>query len=161
EVHVSLALVEHYFGWDFRREEAELRRAIELAPRSAAPYSWLGLMLEFTGRYAEGLDLAQRAVQLEPLSANAQTNVAWNFFLQKQFEGAVGELRRALHIDPNAPYPLWAIGLTYQLMGRHKDAITSLEKAVEITGRRQPFYLALLGGAHAAAGHRDQALALL
>jgi serine/threonine-protein kinase len=161
DVHVSLALVEHYYGWDFRREERELRRAIELAPRSAAPYSWLGLLLSFTRRYAEGLDMASRATKLEPLSANAQTNVAWDFFVQKKYEDAVGELRRALHIDPNAPYPLWAIGLTYQLMGRFKESIVNFEKAVEITGRRQPFYLALLGGAHAAAGQRGEALALL
>jgi tetratricopeptide (TPR) repeat protein len=126
-----------------------------------APYSWLGLMLEFTGRYAEGLDLARHATKLEPLSANAQTNVAWSFFVQKQFEDAVGELRRALHIDPNAPYPLWSIGLTYQMMGRHQEAISSFERAVEITSRRQPLYIALLGGAHAAAGQRDRALALL
>ncbi|HEX7253897.1 MAG TPA: hypothetical protein VF376_13525, partial [Thermoanaerobaculia bacterium] len=31
----------------------------------------------------------------------------------------------------------------------------------EITGRRQAYYLALLGGAYAAAGQRDRALALL
>ena len=161
EVHVSLALVDHYYGWDLRREELELRRAIDLAPRSAAAHSWLGLLLSFMHRYEEGLDAARRATQLEPFSANAQTNVAWNFFARRQFEDAVRELRRALHIDPNAPYPLWAIGLTYQLMGQHKEAIASLEKAAEITGRKQPYYLALLGGAHAAAGQRDRALALL
>ena len=161
EVYVSLALVDHYYGWDFRREEANLRRAIELAPRSAAPYSWLGLMLSFTRRYAEGLDQASRATKLEPLSANAQTNVAWNYFVQKKFEEAIQELRRALHIDPNAPYPLWAIGLSYQMIGKHAEAIEAFEKAATITGRRQPFYLALLGGAHAAAGQRDRAVALL
>lgn len=161
EVHVSLALVDHYYGWDLRREEMELRRAIELAPGSAAAHSWLGLLLSFVHRSEEGLEAARRATQLEPFSANAQTNVAWNFFALRQFEDAVRELRRALHIDPNAPYPLWAIGLTYQLMGQHKEAIASLEKAAEITGRKQPYYLALLGGAHAAAGQSDRALALL
>jgi serine/threonine protein kinase/Tfp pilus assembly protein PilF len=161
DVHVSLALVEHYFGWDLRREEVELRRAIELAPRSGAPYSWLGLMLSFTQRLAEGLDLARRAAELEPLSANVQTNVAWNFFAARRFDEAVPEFQRALHIDPNAPYPLWAIALTYQRLGRHTESIQSLEKAAEITSRRQPFYLALLGGALAAAGRRSDALALL
>ncbi|HTD51529.1 MAG TPA: tetratricopeptide repeat protein, partial [Thermoanaerobaculia bacterium] len=161
DVHVSLALVEHYFGWDFRREEMELRRAIELAPRSGASYSWLSLMLSFNQRHAEALELARRAAELEPLSANVQTNVGWHFFATRRFDEAIPELRRALHIDPNAPYPLWTIGLTYQLAGRHAEAVASLEKAVDITGGRQPYYLALLGGAHAAAGQRDRALALL
>ena len=161
DVHVSLALVEHYFGWDLLREEKELRHAIELAPRSGAPYSWLGLLLSFSQRHAEALELTRRAAELEPLSANVQTNVAWNFFAMRRFDDAIPELRRALHIDPNAPYPLWAIGLTYQLAGRHAEAVASLEKAVDITGGRQPYYLALLGGAHAAAGQRDRALELL
>jgi tetratricopeptide (TPR) repeat protein len=56
---------------------------------------------------------------------------------------------------------LWAIGLTYQLIGKHAEAIVNLERVVEITGRRQPFYLALLAGACAAAGQRDRALVLL
>jgi serine/threonine protein kinase/tetratricopeptide (TPR) repeat protein len=161
EVHVSLALVEHYFGWNLEKEEAETRLAIRLAPTSAAAYSWLGLMLAFTDRTSEALEMAKRATELEPFSANAQANVAWAYHGARRFEEAIGEFRRALHIDPNAPYPLWAIGLTYMQLGRHREAVDSLEKAVEVTKRRQSHYLALLGGAYAVAGRRADALALL
>jgi len=161
EVHVSLALVQHYFGWDLEKEEAETRRAIRLAPRSAAAYSWLGLMLGFSHRTSEALEMARRATELEPFSANAQTNVAWAYYGARRFEEAVAEFRRALHIDPNAPYPLWAVGLTYMQLGRHAEAIASLEKAVEVTKRRQSHYVALLGGAYAAAGRHPEALELL
>jgi eukaryotic-like serine/threonine-protein kinase len=161
DTHVSLALVEHYFGWDLAREEAETRRAIELAPKSAAAYSWLGLMLAFSHRTAEALEMARRATEIEPFSANAQANVAWAYHGARQFEDAIREFRRALHIDPNAPYPLWAIGLTYMLAGRHGEAVESLEKAVAVTKSRQSHYVGLLGGAYAAAGRRPEALALL
>ncbi len=161
EVHVSLALIEHYFGWDLRKEETETRRAIQLAPKSAAAYSWLGLMFAFTDRPAEAFEMTSKATEIEPFSANAQTNVAWAYYGARRFEEAARELRRALHIDPNAPYPLWAIGLTYMQLGRHSEAIASLEKAVEITKRRQSHYVALLGGAYAAAGRRPEALGLL
>jgi eukaryotic-like serine/threonine-protein kinase len=161
EVHVSLALVEHYFGWDFEKEEAELRQAIRLAPKSAVPYSWLGLMLAFIGRNAEALELSTKATELEPFSANAQTNVGWVHHAGRRFDEAIAELRRALHIDPNAPYPLWTIGMTYMLAGRHAEAIASLEKAVEVTSRRQSHYIGLLGGAYAAAGRKREALDLL
>jgi serine/threonine-protein kinase len=160
-VHVSLALVEHYYGWDLEKGERELRRAIRIAPGSAPPYSWLGLMLAFTDRTAEALEMTRRATEIEPYSANAQANVAWACYSGRRFEEAVGEFRRALHIDPNAPYPLWAIGLTYMQLGRHSEAIASLEKAVEVAKRRQSHYVALLGGAYAAAGRRREALDLL
>src|ERR1700693_5268807 len=160
DVHVSLALVEHYFGWDLDEEEAQLRQAIRLAPRSAAAYSWLGLKLALTHRPAEALEMARRATELEPLSANAQTHVAGVFYAEPRVEEAVAEFRRALHIDPNAPYPLWGIALPYEALGRHGEAVATLEKAVEIA-RRQSYYLALLGGAYAAAGRRADALSVL
>jgi serine/threonine protein kinase/Tfp pilus assembly protein PilF len=160
EVHVSLALVEHYFGWDLMREEADLREAIRLAPRSAAAYSWLGLCLGFVRRNDEAVAMARRATELEPFSANAQTNVGWTLYAARRFEEAAQEFRRALHIDPNAPYPLWAITLSCMALGRNAEAVASLEKVAAITKRKQSHYLGLLGGAYAAAGNREQALAV-
>jgi serine/threonine protein kinase/tetratricopeptide (TPR) repeat protein len=161
DVQVSLGLVEHYYGWDLRRQERYLHRAIELAPRSAVGYTWLSLRLCFEDRHAESLELARKAVDLEPLSANVQTNVGWAYFGNRQFEEAAREFRQALHIDPLAPYPLWALGVAYRLMGQHAKAVATLEKAVEITMKRQSFYLAMLGAAYASAGNRRQALELL
>ena len=77
------------------------------APRSAAAYSWLGLCLAFVERSAEAVALARRATELEPLSANAQTNVAWAFYAARRFEEAVAEFRRALHIDPLGSSDKW------------------------------------------------------
>ena len=156
DTHVSLALVEHYFGWDVEKEERELRHAIAIAPNSAAAYSWLGLGLGIQQRLEDALPFTRRAAELEPLSANARTNVGWNYANARRFDEAIREFRQALHIDPNAPYPLWATGLNYQLVGEHEKAIECLEKAVEVT-HRQNFYLAVLGGAYAAAGRLDDA----
>jgi len=131
---------------------------MELAPRSAAAYSWLGLMIPFRGRHAEGLEFARKAVELEPLSANIQTNVGWALYVAGRFDDAVCEFERALAIDPNAPYPLWSIAMPLESLGRYGEAVATLEKAVELTLRRQTFYLALLGAAYAFDGRRSQAL---
>jgi serine/threonine-protein kinase len=161
ETHLSLGLVEHYYGWDFEKEEREFRRAIELAPRSAASYSWLGLMVAFMDRTEEALEMARRATQLEPLSPNAQTNVAWCFFAQRQYEEAAREAGRALTLDPEALYPLWMSGLTLQMLGRFSESVATFEKAVRLTDREQTYYLALLGGGYAAAGRRADAERIL
>ncbi len=161
DAHVSLGLVEHYYGWNFDRFERELRRAIELEPRSAAAYSWLGLNLAFRNRTDEALEVARRAAALEPLSANAQANVAFCSFGARRMEEAAAEFRRALHIDPEALYPLWALGLTCQILGRHDEAVESMRKAVERSGPEQTYHAALLAGACAAAGRRGEALEIL
>jgi serine/threonine-protein kinase len=160
DVHVSLALVEHYFGWDAAREERELREGIRLAPRSAAGYSWLGLVLALVRPGEESIAMARRATELEPLSANAQSNVGAAFYGALRFEEAAQEFRRALHIDPNALYPLWLSTLTLMALGRNDEAVAQLEKAAALTKRKQSHYLGLLGGAYAAAGQRGKALAV-
>ncbi|MDQ5873223.1 MAG: tetratricopeptide repeat protein, partial [Acidobacteriota bacterium] len=161
ETHLALGLVEHYYGWDFEREDREFLRAIELAPRSAAAYSWLALKRTNLDDPAEARLLALKARDLEPLSPNVQVNVAWTYFAERRFEEAEREVRRALELDPDALYALWAAGVTLQRMGRHGEAATYLERAVALTERRQTWYLAHLGGIYGSGGRRADALAIL
>ncbi|MEP6472016.1 MAG: protein kinase, partial [Acidobacteriota bacterium] len=161
EAHLSLGLVEHYYGWDFDKEEREFRRAIQLAPRSGSAYSWLGLLLAFSESPDEALEMARRGTQLEPLSPNAQTNVAWRYFAERRLVEAERNLRRALELDPDALYPLWACALVLQMQEKHEESVSMLEKAVTLTERAQTWYLGLLGGSYGAAGRRTDALRIL
>ncbi|HSD72534.1 MAG TPA: protein kinase [Thermoanaerobaculia bacterium] len=161
ETHVALALVEHYFGWDFDREDREFLRAIELAPRSAAAHSWLALKRTFLDDPTRARPLALRARELEPLSPNVQTNVAWTYFAERRYADAEKELRRALELDPDALYPLWVCGLTLQVQGKSEESVALFEKAVALTDRAQTWYLGRLGGSYGAAGRRKDALAVL
>jgi serine/threonine protein kinase/tetratricopeptide (TPR) repeat protein len=161
EVHLALGIIEHYFGWDLEHEERHFRRSIELAPQSAAGYSWLALELSLSPRTDEALEIGRRAVELEPLSANMHVNVAWPYFFAGRYEEAMDGFRRAVHVDPGAVYALWALGMACQAGGRHEEGIAVLEKLVGVTGREMPWALALLGGSFAAAGRRDDARDLL
>lgn len=48
-----------------------------------------------------------------------------------------------------------------RLLGRYEEAVASFEKAIEVTGNRQSFYIGMLGAAFAAAGRTREARALL
>jgi serine/threonine protein kinase/tetratricopeptide (TPR) repeat protein len=161
ETHMTLGLVEHYFGWDFDREDREFSRAIELAPRSAAAYSWLALKRTFLDDPVDARRLALKAREFEPLSPNVHTNVAWTYFVERRYGEAERELARALELDPEALYPLWASGLNLQLMGEHDRSVATFEKAVALTERGQTYYVALLGGAYGAAGRTADARQVL
>jgi serine/threonine-protein kinase len=161
ETHLSLGLVEHYFGWNFELEDREFLRTIELAPRSAAAYAWLALKRTFLDDPVDARSLAIKARELEPLSPNVQTNVAWTYFAENRYEDAEREFARALKLDPDALYPLWAGGLNLQVAGRYDEAIARYERAVTLTERTQTWYLGRLGGGYGAAGRRREALAVL
>ncbi len=161
ETHISLGLVEHYFGWNFDREDREFSRAVELAPRSAAAHSWLGLKRAFIGGPGEARASAVKATELEPLSPNVYVNVAWTYFAERRFPEAEREIRRGLELDPDALYPLWSCGVTVQMQGRHEEAVAMFEKAVGLTERAQTWYLGLLGRGYGEAGRRTDALRVL
>ncbi len=161
DVLVSLGIIEHYFGWDHEREVRVLERAIELAPRSAAAYSWLGLLHGLRGDVDRGVEVARQATRLEPLSANAQANAAWPLYTGRRFEEALAEFRKATSTDPNAMYPLWGVGMCHQAMGSAQEAITAYERAVMLSRRELTWPVALLGSAYAAAGREADARRIL
>ncbi len=160
-VHLSLGIIEHYYGWDLAREERELRSAIALSPRSHEGFSWLALCFSVSGRADEAREIAQQGVAVEPHSANAQTVLAWTRIGVRRFADVVPELRRAVELDPEAVFPVWSLGFAQLYAGQPADAVATLEREVERTDRAQFFQMALLGAALVASGRTPEARALL
>jgi serine/threonine-protein kinase len=160
-VHLSLGIIEHYYGWDMVREQRELRQAIEKNPRSFEGYFWLTICLSVSDRFDEALEVARRGVEAEPHSANAQAAFGWVYAGSRRFAEALPELSRAVALDPEAAFPRWSLGYIQLQLGALDDAIATLEKAVVVTGREHFFELALYGAALAAAGRGGEARAIL
>ncbi len=157
EVHLSLGLIEHYFGWDAAREEREIRTVIEKTPRSTDGYFWLGLFLGCVGRAQESFEATRHGLTLEPHNANLQTQLGWCFMYGRRYAEAVTELRKAAALDPNAGFPAWSLGIACQESGAYDEAIREFERGVEITQGNHSLYIGLLGGALARAGRREDA----
>ncbi len=161
EVHLSLGVIEHYYGWDTAREERELKLAIERNPKLADAYFWLGLCLAVSGRFEETIEVARKGLALEPHSANAQACLAWAYSGSRRFEESIPEFRKAVSFDPDAAFPLWSLGMALQQAGQLEEAVATLERAVAVTQREHCYEIALLGGALAAVGRTQEARALL
>ena len=102
--------------------------------------------------------MGRRGVELEPLSANAHVNAVWPYFFGPgHLDEAVEGFRRAVHVDPNAIYALWSLGLACRFAGRHDEGIAALERLVAITNREMPWALALYAGNLGAAGRSEDA----
>jgi len=115
-------------------------------------------MLAATGREQEAFEMGKRGVELEPLSANAHVNAVWpHFFVPGHLDEAVEGFRRAVHVDPNATYALWSLGLACGLAGRHDEGLAALERLVTLTNREMPWALALYAGNLGAAGRPAEA----
>ena len=161
EVHLSFALIEHYFGWDTAREEREIREVLEKNPKSAEGHFWLGLCLGMTDRVDEAFEAARRGIALEPHNANLQCQLGWCFMYQRRFAEAVPEMKKATSLDPSAGFPSWSLGMALQSTGAHEEAIRAFEHGVELTQGNHSFYIGLLGSALAQAGRTKDAERIL
>jgi TolB-like protein/Tfp pilus assembly protein PilF len=160
DVHLTLGILEHYYGWDLDAEERHLKQAYERDPQSAAPLSWLALCLASVPRLPEAMDAAGRALELEPHAANFWCTLGWVHYHAGAYDEAAREQARAVSLDPHALFPAWSLGVTHLARGAHDEAIETLTTALAVGGR-QSDTLSLLGAAYAEAGREAEARRVL
>ncbi len=160
EAHNSLAAILGDYYWEWTEAERHFKRAIDLEPNYVTALHFYSFYLAYTGRSAEALPIAQRAISLDPLSLRAQVNlgVVWN--MARRYDEAVTQFERTLDLDSGDAMTHAMLGLTYAYKGMPERAVAELALARKAGGDR-PDLIALHGYALARAGHTGQALAAI
>jgi len=87
--------------FDAEGAEEAFARALELNPNDATAYSWYGQLLHSElGRPDEALALHRRAIELDPLSADAIASVGRDLSSLGRPDEAVDWWKKAIEIDP-------------------------------------------------------------
>ena len=159
EAHASLAFVRMHYEWDWPGAEREFKRAIELNPSYATAHHWYAYYLVARGRTDESLVEIKRAQEIDPLSLIISTDVGEMYFFARQYDRAIEQSKKTLELDPNFDLAIRLLGWAYLQKGMHQEAITELQRAVHLSGRRDS--TALLGYAYAVVGMRDEAKKVL
>ncbi|HKS75557.1 MAG TPA: protein kinase [Terriglobales bacterium] len=134
EAHTSLGLVKEHFEWDWPGAEKEFRRAMQLNPNLASAHLWYGEFLSNTGRLDEGLRETQRAKELDPLSLIINTNLGWQYYVNKDNQAAVDQLHRTLDLDPKFSLARRLLEQVYAQMGKQSEAVAEREKLLSLSG---------------------------
>jgi serine/threonine-protein kinase len=162
ELHRSLGIIEHYYGWDVAREERELRLAVLGSPHDADAHFWLTLCLCLcSGQEKDAAEAAKKSVELEPHSGNAQTALGWVAAARRRFAEALPDFEKAVEKSPTAVFPLWSLGYAQHQLGRFDDAVRTLARVVQVTDRAHFYEMALYGAALHAAARTDEAQEVL
>jgi len=75
------------------------------------------------GRFDEGLRLARRAVDLDPLNANSWYFLGETELFMGQLDEAAGDLKKALQLSPDAWFSHVLLSQRYIIHGRPQDAL--------------------------------------
>jgi len=157
--HIALSAIHVFYDWDWARGEAEIRRAVELNPGKPLPRCHLADYMSIRGRHEEAIDEYRRVLELDPISRMHRGHFGLILHRARRYDESIVQCRKALDIDPTYANALWFLALSLEQRGELADAITTLRKAVRLSGG--PHYQALLARAYALAGERAKALRIL
>jgi DNA-binding winged helix-turn-helix (wHTH) protein/Flp pilus assembly protein TadD len=160
EPHVSAGFLRLLQEWDWDGAERELRRAIELAPDSAAPHQWLGLVLDLRGRKDDAARALRRAEELDPLSLVVSALVGLHRAFGGEHEAELAQARRTLELDPHQFLGHWAVGSALSNLARHDEAAAEHQRALDLA-EGTAFMRPVLARSLALAGRAGEARALL
>ncbi len=100
EAHAALGLELFAFEWNAAESSREFERAIELNPNYATAHHWFGNQnLLYTGRFDEAIAEMKRAQELDPLSLVINTDMGDTYFYARQYDKAIGQLRKKIEMD--------------------------------------------------------------
>lgn len=113
--------------------EADLERAVELAPDEPTALNYLGYSWAERGVNLErAFELIEKAVELEPRSGAIIDSLGWAYYQRGEYEEAVVHLERAAALEPDDATITDHLGDVYWRLGRETEARYQWRRALEL-----------------------------
>ncbi len=159
EVNFSRGFYAFWFEPSWREAEAYFQKAILINPRSSLARVYYGLLLAIDGRAEDAVAQTTLACQGDALSPLIHGLTSCALYIVTRFDEAERMAQHALELQPGYLLGLWTRGMALCALGRHDEAIETLERLV--TTLPAPLSLGLLGLAYARGGRLGDAARLL
>jgi tetratricopeptide (TPR) repeat protein len=127
EAHVQMGRIKEQVDFDWAGADASFQRAIALGPGDPENVRAAAASAAFLGRFEKGLQLARRAVDLDPLNADSWYYLGETEFFMGQLDEADGDLKKALQLSPDAWFSHVMLSEIYIIQGRPQDALPEIE----------------------------------
>lgn len=144
--------------WDWELSYHLLNKATQIDPGDAENLVALSDFLSYQRRYDEALDAIERAGEVNPFSPWVHALIIQALYMGGHIEDALAQGRRAVALQPDFSFSRFFLGLALLAAGQQRDAVDQIQRAVELSGRKD--FVAVLGFAHARAGNHKAAAAI-
>lgn len=153
-------------GFDFARAgelekaEAELRKAVDLAPANPDVLAGLGAVLAQQGKLAESTEVFSRGLQIRPNDVTVRLYLAANLWQLHRYPEAKENLKIILRQQPNDKPAQLLLGMVSENMGDYETAARMLGSVPDEV-RKQPESIAALARSYYHLRQTDKARATL
>ena len=142
---------------------AHFRRALEIKPEYADACNNLATALATQGRIDEAMPIWQRAMDIDPRHVHTHQNLGSALFRKERYAEALAQWREAIRLQPSNVTLLNGVALALvncpdKSVRNGTEAVALAQRAVELSGGREPTVLATLAAAYAEAGRLPEAL---
>lgn len=163
EAHATLGLIMIVFDWDIYGPEQEFQKAIKLSPNSSEVYSSYAQYLRWVGRYDQGVSIAKRAIELDPLTPITNMWLGINYFYAGYYDKSIDQLKKIVTLDPNYLYAYSHLAFNFALKGLYSEAIHYADKTMSLIGNisNDPFNASYAGWVYAKSGESTKAKEIL
>jgi predicted O-linked N-acetylglucosamine transferase (SPINDLY family) len=138
EADASAHLVAAHIAEDLRdygAAEREFRRATELKPDWAAPWSGLGARLLEAGRPMEALDCFRRSIDLAPANARGWNNLGMAQLAAERPDDALRAFNQAVSLEPRYALAHFNLARVSDMRGDTQGAIHAATQAAQLDPR--------------------------
>src|SRR5947208_13072623 len=118
---------------NFSRDEAELKRALEIDPNSADAHLLMSFLKSAQGELEEAVKEIQEAERLDPLAPGIWSFAVGTYLAVDRIEDAINAGKRTVQLDPNYVYFDPALADAYREKGDFREAVALYEKAQAAT----------------------------
>ena len=133
----SLALMEDYGFGDsealLARAEKAVRRALELSPDSAEAHTSLGLLVLTRQDGPTSLREFERAIEIQPGYADANSWHAWMYLLAGRPDAALSNATEAVRHNPLSAEAVSNLGLSYMALADYEQGLVEVRRAGELS----------------------------
>lgn len=124
---LARATIETNFDFNWNAAAETVNKALALAPADPNVVIAAANLEIARGDSDRAIELYRKAVDLDPVNAQARTFLAFNLAVTKRFAEARAEFPRVVELNPAAPWAHAGLGLSYLLENKFEEAATAAQ----------------------------------
>lgn len=132
EAHAALGDIALRSSWNLALGERELRRAIELDPRTSTYHAWLASLLVYEGRFDEAMNEIHVAVADDPLWPLVYSMATYVSGMTQNSEQTIAFAQKYLALVPDSPESHNQLGWAYFCARRYDEALLEWGRMAEL-----------------------------